>query len=74
MIKPVAFSTLIIIKMMIDLSDHETIKKASVPNGWAAGGFELQLATQDLVVVMARCLFVGDLSWVYLSLQYCVLS
>lgn len=63
MIKPVAFSTLIIIKMMIDLSDHETIKKASVPSERAAGSFELQLATQDLVVVIARCLFVDDLSW-----------
>lgn len=53
MIKPVAFSTLIIIKMMIDLSDHETIKKASVQNERAAGSSELQLARQDLVVVIA---------------------
>lgn len=74
MIKPVAFSTLIIIKMMIDLSDHETIKKASVQNERAADSFELQQARQDLVVMIASCLLVDDLSCVFLSLQFCVLS
>jgi hypothetical protein len=75
-LSPLPFLPLIVIKMMIDLCDCETIKKASAC-AWASRMdvvLSFQLAKQDLMVVISRCLFMVFVVFSEPSILLCVIG